>query len=122
MSKEIDLGRESEYGPGGPISVNSSRDKVFYPEFHYAGPNELDLPKEGTMTIKFCVTREVEETRGDKDWYQCDIQVEKILSVKGEKDIRPSKRDMSAEDALDALARELSDKHKEPDEDDEEGY
>jgi hypothetical protein len=77
---------------------------VWYPSFNYSGDKELDLPKEGTMTVKFYVTREVEENRDGKEHYSCEIEVREILSVEGEEDDRPSQRDMSAEEALDKLA------------------
>jgi hypothetical protein len=109
MHTPIDLGRESEF-PGqlsNPVSPSTDTQR-YYPEFQYSGDKELDLPKEGTMTIRYCVTREVEEKRNGKDWYQCTVEVKEILSVEGEKDDMPTKRDTSASDALDAIAMSLS--------------
>jgi hypothetical protein len=107
MTTPIDLGRKSEY-PGQPIGLPQTDEKAYYPDFQYSGDKELDLPKEGTMTIRYCVTREVEEKRNGKDWYQCTVEVKEILSVEGEKDDMPTKRDTSASDALDAIAMSLS--------------
>jgi hypothetical protein len=122
MDASIDLGRKSEY-PGMLSSPTPMRDEqVYYPEFTYSGDKELNLPKRGKMTIEFCVTREVEESReGGEDYYSCTIKVEKILDVVGEKDERPSKRDMSAEESLDAIAKSLS-KLREHEDTEEEKY
>jgi len=106
MNEPIDLGQKNEFLDGpGPVE---SYKETYYPEFTYTGEEELDLPEEGTMTIKYCVKREVSEHRGEKERYTCTIGVKEILSVKAEKDERPSKRDMSAEDALDTIAKSLS--------------
>lgn len=96
--------------PGDPVTMSPNSDRTFYPEFTYSGDESLELPKKGKMTIEYSVTREVEEERNGKEHYSCTVQVEKILDVDGEHDIRPSRRDTSTEDALDTLARAFSKK------------
>jgi len=110
MHTPIDLGHKTDQGLcPAPEQVNPSR--TWYPSFNYSGSEELDLPKEGTMTIKFCVTREVEENRDGKEHYSCEIEVQEIVSVDGKEEVEaPSKRDTSTEDALDTLAAALGKK------------
>lgn len=90
--------------PQGPL-VNRSPSESF-PTIHFSGPEELGLPKSGKMEVEFKVIREVESTTNGKDWYECDVQVRKILRVEETRDERPSKRDTSTEDNLDRLASE----------------
>jgi hypothetical protein len=103
MSTPIDLGRASEFGGGSIATPINDRDRVYYPEFTYSGDKELELPEEGEMVIKFRTVRETEDVREGR--YTCTVEVLSIEKVKGEKDNRPSKRDTSAEDALDTLAK-----------------
>lgn len=101
---ELDLNM-SERGPEMPLSGGGDH----YPTIHFEGPEELGLPEHGTMLVHYKVKREVETKTPQGDWYSCDIEVRKILGVEAEKDIRPSKRDTSAEDALDNLMRQHDD-------------
>jgi len=120
MKKSIDLGVSPKEAYGAIPSSPMDEDRTIYPCFHYSGDESLDLPRRGKMLIEFSVREETTRTDEDGDTrYMCDIQVEKILSVEGEKDIRPSKRDMSAEDALDAIAKALN---TEKSDDNDEGY
>lgn len=118
MDKEIDLGvsPKEQYGDMGnpmPSAKEEMPGKVF-PRFHYSGPVELELPDDGTMEIEFCKKTETSRVRDDgSHWYECDIEVKKILEVEGEDEdeVRPpSRRDTSAEDALDALAAKVHEK------------
>lgn len=80
-----------------------------YPRFHYSGPKELDLPDEGEMTIKFRKVSETESKREDgSEWYECSIEVRCICDCGESEEMEaPTKRDTSAEEALDTLARAL---------------
>jgi hypothetical protein len=102
--KEIDLSLKPE--SNSPMGMAESR--PLYPSFHYSGEKDLDLPMEGTMTVQFCITRKTStETDTGKHHYSCDIDLKKITNVKSEVSA-PTKRDTSAEDALDKLAEEKS--------------
>jgi hypothetical protein len=91
----------------GPVSPQSMPDKTFYPHFHYEGPEELDIPEEGTMTIRYKQTREVSERKSGKpDWYECDVEVKEIVSVNGKKNSAPARSGSEAGEALDRLAEE----------------
>lgn len=111
MNTPIDLGHKMDQGLcSAPEPVNPAR--KWYPSFNYSGSEELDLPKEGTMTIKFCVTREVEEKRDGKEHYSCEIEVKEILEVEGEEEVgAPTKSGTEAGVALDDLARKLISLH-----------
>ena len=122
----IDLGVNRKEAYGEPAMAMSqgppSGDKV-YPSFTYSGPEELDLPDEGEMTVCFHKVSETRSVRADgKHWYDCQIEVKCLCEVEGgdededededEKDeiTPPTRRDTSAEDALDALAKAVSER------------
>lgn len=109
---DLDLKIERNLNPeGGALTPISREDEEgVYPTAHYEGPEELDLPPHGTMVVHYRVLREEEiklpqKPEGHDHWYRCDIQLRRIISAEAEKDIRPSKRDTSAEDNLDSLMR-----------------
>lgn len=110
MKTPIDLGRTYDE-MGSPCCVADSsdtKDTKHYPTFHYAGDEELGLPDEGVMTIRFCLKRETSGKREDgKHYYECDIAVEQIVSVKGEKSEAPARSGSAAADALDKIAEAL---------------
>ena len=93
---------------GGPTSVSS--DDYRYPVLHYRGDDELDLPQDGTMTVKFHVKRETSEVdrKTGKHNYECDIEILSIEKVKGEDAVAPAKSGSEAADALDKLMEEHS--------------
>lgn len=108
---EIDLGvkAKDKYDIGGMLPASDSNGKV-YPHFHYCGPTELDLPDEGEMTIRFCKRSETSEIEEDgSHWYECKIEVKKILQVNGEDTevSAPAISHSEAADALDRIASEL---------------
>lgn len=74
-----------------------------YPSFHYEGEQDLGLPDEGEMTVKFRKTSSSTSERDGHKRYSCTVEVKKILNVEGEKDDSPTKRDTSGDDALDAI-------------------
>lgn len=107
MSEGIDLGSE------GPCCVSTEPPKApekYYPSVTYDGPNELDLPDEGEMTIRFKKTRTSESDYDGKKRHSCTFEVREILKVDGEKPeveveapAGNSKND--AEEALDTLMK-----------------
>ncbi len=114
----VDLGesRKDTFEHDGPMTSPEGSDETVYPKFCYRGPKDLDLPECGTMVISYQKTTEkykADEETGDHYYYECEITVKKILGAKEEMDMRPSKRDMSAEDALDAMAKEKMEEHEE---------
>lgn len=93
--KNIDLGYSMD-----DMMVKMDGDDEMYPSFTVHSDKKIDFPHEGEMTIKFKKT-------GSQDrngHYTCDIEVRKIVSMYGDSDDAPSKRDRSAEEALDELA------------------
>lgn len=86
------------------MSPSEVRDEKMYPTFHVVSDEKIDFPHAGEMTITFkklsSETREGEN--GNR--YECTIEVRKIVEMYPEKDTRPSKRDRTAEESLDALA------------------
>ena len=109
MNESIDLGRKSEYGEPCCMPSKDS-DKVYYPEFNYSGDKELDLPDEGTMTIKFRVSRESEDKKEGR--YHCTVEVISIENVEGGEEVEaPTKSGSESSDALDAIARQLVSLH-----------
>lgn len=116
-SEHIDLGvnPKEQYGDIGGMGLmiqpesGPSDSQKSYPSFRYSGPEELDLPDEGTMEVKFKKVSETSSTRpSGKRWYECCIEVQCICEVESDEPNSPTSRDTSAEDALDTLAKELS--------------
>lgn len=91
------------------VSMPEGAPSVNYPDFTYRGEESLDLPKEGTMTIRYRVTEESESTRNGDETYRCTVEVLSIKSVKGDKkeaeDDAPTKRYDDAAGALDELRK-----------------
>jgi len=108
----IELGekREDTYDEKIGLGHPTDAGETIYPKFCYRGPKDLDLPDCGTMVICYQKTTEKYKANeeGEHYYYECEITVKRILAAEEEKDIRPSKRDMSADDALDALAKAKS--------------
>jgi hypothetical protein len=114
IHEEIDLGatNEERYGVNGsaPLSEAKPDDKKYYPSFHYSGKKELHLPEDGKMTVEYCVTSETSTTRNDEHYYECTIEVRKILNVEGESDDDYDDGDEAptkVEDILDGLMEKL---------------
>lgn len=100
------------------VASESDMDKTHYPCLHYCGPKELELPEDGEfeMTIRCRVKRETSSIEEDgSHWYECDIDVKKIVSVNGgepeteEDEVSPPSISHSdAAEALDRIAAELT--------------
>jgi len=103
----IDLGKS--YKESMP-SIQDIKDDTMYPSFHVDGNEELGLPYEGVMVIRYCKREETSRTDADGDkHYSCQITVKEIISVEGEESETeaPSKSySKDAESALDALVKE----------------
>lgn len=107
MHMNIDLG---EKGPCcEPIKMDS--DRKYYPTIHYSGEKPLDLPKEGTMTVKFHKQSETTTESDGKTHYSCTIEVREIVHVEGEAEAPYKSRSKDAESALDALMDALKEKY-----------
>ena len=95
----IDLGRS-----GGPCCVSSPSEEKYYPSFTIDGDENLGLPKEGTMTIKFKKTGESMNTgRDGKTHYSCHIDILEILDTEGAK---AKDEEKSTGDVLDEYIKE----------------
>lgn len=77
----------------------STPDEPYYPSITFQEDEPLDLPKEGVMVVKYKKVRSTEEKDGS---YTCTVEIQEIVSVESKKSEAPSKRDKSAEEALDA--------------------
>lgn len=102
----IDLGKS---GPCYGMEPMKMSEEKYYPSLHLEGDSEIDLPSEGTMTIKFRKTHETEsKNRDGKEHYSCSFE---ILSIE---DVTPSKseddEDESTEDVLDGYVKEAKKK------------
>lgn len=108
MKLNIDLGSKSGEG----LSVPPDMGDVYYPTLHISGKKELDLPKEGVMTIRYkkVSSSESEDERGSR--YSCTIDVHEIVSAESDEVEAPSKRDRSAEESLDRLMDEKKKSYK----------
>ena len=95
------------------LSVPEQRERKHYPTFHIESDKKLELPHEGTMTIRFKKTgfsmREDED--GDMH-YSCDVQVHEIVDVESEEPEAPARnRSKETGEALDALKANRSKKY-----------
>ena len=122
MKDEINLGvspKEMGMGMGSPVGMQQEggSDKI-YPCLHLEGPEDLDLPEHGDLTIHFRRKSETSRVREDgSHWYECCLEVRKLGDVEPEGPVSPTSRDNSTEEALDKLAEALSKRN--GDEDDE---
>lgn len=103
MKLNIDMGKSSECC--GPVNPSN---EVYYPSFHYEGKEELDIPKQGTMTIRFRKANSSEsEDREGNEHYSCTVDVLEILSVDGAESKKSSAKE--TEDALDSIKAKMED-------------
>lgn len=93
MKFPYDLGRKSDFGsPCCPEPATKERE-VYYPSVFISGSKDLDLPKEGTMLVRFKRNVDSETVnRDDKTTFDVSFDVVEILSVEkassGKKDDR----------------------------------
>ena len=109
MKVNIDLGTEREVY-GNPVASSPASDsEVYYPSFYIESEEPIDLPKEGTMTIKFNRKSKTESEADDgEDKYCFCIEVQKIVEVTGSEPSATTKSYDDASSALDAIAAALS--------------
>lgn len=112
--KNIDLAMDYGDVPQ-PISPANSERQKHYPTFHYEGADELGIPASGTMTVRYKEVSNTKSTRDGRKHYACTIEVQEIISAKGERDERPAKVDKATEEALDGLMRKRMGKEKSED-------
>lgn len=88
-----------------PVSPESREDRIIYPTLRIQGPEELDLPDAGVITLRFKRTAESHSTdRDGKKQYTCELDITSIEKVEDEAPRSPTRRDTSTGDALDRLA------------------
>lgn len=109
MKLNINLAEES---PSSPC-VCDSKDHTYYPSLHVSGKKELDIPKEGVMTIRYKKTHSsVSESDRTEPHYSCTIEVHEIVSAESDEVEAPTKRNRDSEDALDKLMDEKKKSYK----------
>lgn len=113
MKLNIDLGKKPSEDM---VPVNVSASKTYYPSFTYSGDESLNLPKEGTMVVKFTKRRESTDETEDGTRYTCEIEVNKIVSIDSDEVKAPAKSGRESSDALDALMAKKRAKAKSEDE------
>lgn len=126
---EIDLGvsAKDKYNTE-PYEVMGSKGgkEMVYPCFEYCGPVELDLPDDCDLLIRVHKRSETSSVEEDgSHWYECRIEVRKILKVDGEDTEveAPAQSHDEAGDALDKIAEGLMKlREHEESEEDEESY
>lgn len=105
----IDLALPS-YGQGEPCCVSSTdANRKYYPNFHYEGEKDIELPESGTMVVKFKRTSREESDRNGKTRYSYSVDVVGIDSINGDDADLPDnpKSKDEASSALDKIVAEL---------------
>jgi hypothetical protein len=86
-TKALYLGKS---GPdyGSPISpMKMSEPEEYFPCLHLELPEGTEFPEEGVLTVKFRVSREVEDKRADSHCVDLDIvEIQDVKATKVEKD------------------------------------
>lgn len=108
--KGIDLALPA-YGGENPVAVSQTDRPPDYPSLHleFTDEDAPDFPDDGTVTFRYHLSQKTESDRNGKERCSYTLDIQKLVDVKGEKDIRPSKRDTSTEDNLDRLMKEKYD-------------
>lgn len=106
----------SESMPTEPMKMDS--DEMHYPSLYIDSDKKLDIPDEGTMTIKFKkVGSSTNKPRNGKESHSCTVDVLEISNIKG------GKSESKNEDSGDALDRVKDEVVKgKSDEDEDESY
>ena len=108
MKLNIDLGESNGVEVAPP-----SRGEKYYPSLHVSGKKELDIPKEGLMTIRYKkVSSSESESEDNGPRYSCTIKIHEIVSADGEEVEAPTKKNSESEDALDKLMDEKKKSYK----------
>jgi len=113
----LDLDQSGQKNLPAMSIPSQTPDKPYYPTFHHEGEidwEDAGITDEGTMTIRYCITRSTEIKAEDKpDVYTYEVEVREIVSVEPEKDEKPAKSySKDTEDSLDKLAADAMKKAK----------
>lgn len=101
----INLGRKWDSSCCCPSPAKDMEESVHYPSLYIETGEALELPENGTMTVKFQVTRR-EESGTDKKRYCVNVDVIQITDVKA----GAKKKEKSGEEALDEYMAESEEK------------
>ncbi len=104
---KIDLG---EGGPSASVAVDPAPSEKYYPTIHYSGSEELNIPKEGEMKIRYKKTASGHSEHNGKTTYNCTIEVREIVGIEKAEVEESVKIGTDASNALDAIARDLKSK------------
>lgn len=76
-----------------------------FPSFHIESDKKLDLPHEGTMTIRFKkVGFSMREDSDGEETYSCDVEVHEVVDAYSDEPNAPAKsHSKETENALDEL-------------------
>jgi hypothetical protein len=108
------LNKDLGYTPQGPLQymkaphsevaadAASPETEKEYPHFHYEGDEELPIPDEGTLTVRYKIVWKQEEEAEGKERYCCKVQLREIVSADGGVSA-PAKSGSGAADALDKI-------------------
>lgn len=110
----IDLGSDSmdAHMSSPMMPMMPMKSEKYYPKFHYSGDKELEIPDEGTMTIRYReVASSERENRDGSENYTCEIEVQEIVSVEGDASAEAPAKSYGKDtgDALDALRKKKMD-------------
>lgn len=105
MKYPIDLGREHPVGNLSAIPMPEPPEK-HYPGTHFEWGEDYEMPEEGTITLRYRVTREVVE-KVPKEKNCVDVDFLEILDVKPSKGVRDDRAEAS--ETLDKLRDEAGD-------------
>lgn len=97
------------YGDPEGLSPAATPNK-HYPSIHYEGAKDLNIPKEGEMTVKYKVVETSESERNGKKTYRCTIDILSIEDTEGDNGDLPSKSYDEASSALDKIVEAMSKK------------
>lgn len=87
------------------------RDETMYPSFHFEGKEKLEIPHEGTMTIRYKKTSSSMSEGKSGKHYSCTVEVHKIVSAESSDPEAPSKSNRETENALDKIKSEMGEKY-----------
>lgn len=83
MKYPINLGKKMG-GPSVLAEPSKSSDETYYPSLHLDWEKPYNLPKEGTMVVRFKKTSESNTTRDEKTNQSVSLDITEIVSVDSE--------------------------------------
>ncbi len=86
-TKALYLGKSGpDYG-GSRLDAAPSAPEEYFPCLHLELPEGTEFPEEGVLTVKFRVSREVEDKKADSHCVDLDIiEIQDVKATKVEKD------------------------------------